>query len=90
MKRTFIAAALALSVGAAFANPDAVVIVPAELDFPQPLRSTTLGAKVVVLEKMPMIGGNTVRAEGGINAAERRSRKRPASPTRSISSMPIR
>lgn len=26
MKRTFIAAALALSVGAAFANPDAVVI----------------------------------------------------------------
>ena len=29
-----------------------------------------LGRSVVVLEKMPMIGGNTVRAEGGINAAE--------------------
>ncbi|AWB46521.1 flavocytochrome c [Paenibacillus sp. CAA11] len=27
------------------------------------------GAKVILLEKMPMLGGNTVRAEGGLNAA---------------------
>ncbi len=27
------------------------------------------GAKVVVLEKMPMVGGNTTRATGGLNAA---------------------
>lgn len=27
------------------------------------------GAKVVVLEKMPMVGGNTLRATGGLNAA---------------------
>ncbi|HHY91844.1 MAG TPA: FAD-dependent oxidoreductase, partial [Firmicutes bacterium] len=27
------------------------------------------GADVIVLEKMPMIGGNTVRATGGLNAA---------------------
>ncbi|WP_019636307.1 FAD-dependent oxidoreductase [Paenibacillus fonticola] len=27
------------------------------------------GAKVVLLEKMPMLGGNTARAEGGLNAA---------------------
>lgn len=27
------------------------------------------GASVIVLEKMPMVGGNTVRAVGGINAA---------------------
>lgn len=45
MKRTFIAAALALSVGAAFANPDAVVIGAGGADFPQPLRSTTSAAK---------------------------------------------
>lgn len=27
------------------------------------------GAKVIVLEKMPMVGGNTTRATGGLNAA---------------------
>lgn len=27
------------------------------------------GAKVILIEKMPMLGGNTVRAEGGLNAA---------------------
>ena len=27
------------------------------------------GAKIVVLEKMPMVGGNTTRATGGLNAA---------------------
>ncbi|CAM4385395.1 flavocytochrome c [Paenibacillus typhae] len=27
------------------------------------------GAEVILIEKMPMLGGNTVRAEGGLNAA---------------------
>ncbi len=27
------------------------------------------GAKVLVIEKMPIVGGNTIRAEGGLNAA---------------------
>ena len=70
MKRTFIAAALALSVGAAFANPDAVVIGAGGAGLSAAVTLHDLGREVVVLEKMPMIGGNTVRAEGGINAAE--------------------
>ena len=28
------------------------------------------GAKVIVVEKMPFVGGNTVRSKGGLNAAE--------------------
>ncbi|MNW44728.1 Fumarate reductase flavoprotein subunit precursor [compost metagenome] len=28
------------------------------------------GAKVIVIEKMPFVGGNTVRSKGGLNAAE--------------------
>ena len=64
MKRTFIAAALALSVGAAFANPDAVVIGAGGAGLSAAVTLHDLGREVVVLEKMPMIGGNTVRAEG--------------------------
>ena len=74
MKRTFIAAVLALSVGAAFANPDAVVIGAGGAGLSAAVTLHDLGREVVVLEKMPMIGGNTVRAEGGINAAAEKGR----------------
>lgn len=33
------------------------------------------GAKVVVIEKMPTIGGNTIKASVGMNAAETRFQK---------------
>ncbi len=33
------------------------------------VEATDQGAKVIVLEKMPMVGGNTTRATGGLNAA---------------------
>lgn len=33
------------------------------------------GASVIILEKMPLLGGNTVRSEGGLNAAETSSQK---------------
>ena len=39
-----------------------------------------LGHKVVVLEKMTMVGGNTTRAEGGINAAETEQQKKAGIP----------
>lgn len=80
MKRTFIAAALALSVGAAFANPDAVVIGAGGAGLSAAVTLHDLGREVVVLEKMPMIGGNTVRAEGGINAAETPQQKKAGIP----------
>ena len=38
---------------------------------PQPMR----GAKVIVLEKMPLVGGNTNYATGGLNAAETSQQK---------------
>lgn len=34
------------------------------------ISATELGAKVIVLEKMPMVGGNTNYATGGLNAAD--------------------
>ena len=54
MKRTFIAAALALSGGAAFANPDAVVIGAGGAGLSAAVTLHDLGREVVVLEKMPM------------------------------------
>ena len=34
------------------------------------VRATQEGARVLVVEKMPIIGGNSLRAEGGMNAAD--------------------
>lgn len=39
------------------------------------VEAKTAGANVIVLEKMPMVGGNTLRATGGINAAETKFQK---------------
>ncbi len=37
------------------------------------LTAAQAGKKVIMLEKMPIIGGNTNRAEGGMNAARNTS-----------------
>lgn len=58
MKRTFIAAALALSVGAAFANPDAVVIGAGGAGLSAAVTLHDLGREVVVLEKIQSIKGS--------------------------------
>ncbi len=34
------------------------------------VRATQQGAKVIVLEKMPMVGGNSLKASGGMNCAD--------------------
>ena len=34
------------------------------------VRATQEGAKVIVLEKMPMVGGNSLKASGGMNCAD--------------------
>ena len=71
MKKTVLAAVLSTAFAAAYAaGPDAVVIGAGGAGLSAAVTLSDLGRSVVVLEKMPMIGGNTVRAEGGINAAE--------------------
>ena len=80
MKQTFIAAALSLAVSTAFAAPDAVVIGAGGAGLTAAVALHDLGHEVVVLEKMPMIGGNTLRAEGGINAAETEQQKKAGIP----------
>ena len=83
MKHTLVAAALATLFGTAFAAgnaPDAVVIGAGGAGLTAAVTLTDLGRHVVVLEKMPMVGGNTVRAEGGINAAETPQQKKAGIP----------
>ena len=71
MKKTVLAAVLSTAFAAAYAaGPDAVVIGAGGAGLSAAVTLSDLGHNVLVLEKMPMIGGNTVRAEGGINAAE--------------------
>ncbi len=71
-----VAAAVATAMGGACAETvDAVIIGSGGAGLSAAVTMADLGHKVVVLEKMPMIGGNTVRAEGGINAAETEQQK---------------
>lgn len=49
-------------------NADIVVIGAGGAGLSAAVQATEMGAKVIVLEKMPMAGGNTLRATGGINA----------------------
>lgn len=51
-------------------HADVVVIGAGGAGMAAAVTAHDLGAKVIVLEKMPFVGGNTVRATGGINAAE--------------------
>ena len=81
LKQTLVFAAVAAVFGSAqAANPDAVIIGAGGAGLTAAVTLTDLGHSVVVLEKMPMVGGNTVRAEGGINAAETEQQKKAGIP----------
>ena len=68
---------LASVVSATFAVPafaadqaDVVVVGAGGAGLSAAVTAHNLGKKVIVLEKMTMLGGNTNRAAGGLNAAE--------------------
>ncbi|MCI5851220.1 MAG: flavocytochrome c [Sutterellaceae bacterium] len=72
MKKTILAAALAAMMSVpAFAadSADIVVIGSGGAGLSSAITATEKGAKVIVLEKMAFIGGNSNRSEGGMNAA---------------------
>lgn len=73
MKKVLIATAVAAAFGMANAaeQADIVVIGAGGAGMAAAVQAHDNGVKkVVILEKMPMVGGNTIRATGGINAAE--------------------
>ncbi|XOS91488.1 flavocytochrome c [Brevibacillus laterosporus] len=57
-------------------NTDIVVIGAGGAGLSAAVEATNAGAKVIVLEKMPMVGGNTTRATGGLNAAGTEAQKK--------------
>ncbi len=73
MKKILIAAAVAGCFGTAFAAEniavDIAVIGAGGAGLSAAVEAHDLGANVVVVEKMAMVGGNTIRATGGLNAA---------------------
>lgn len=73
IKKILIAAAVSASFGVAHAGTDITtdiaVIGAGGAGLSAAVEAANLGAKVVVIEKMPMVGGNTIRAAGGLNAA---------------------
>ncbi len=73
MKKILVATAIAAAFGCANAaediNVDIAVIGAGGAGLTAAVEATNLGAKVVVVEKMAMVGGNTIRAAGGLNAA---------------------
>ena len=70
MKLAAAAAAVLMAVAVHAETADVVVIGSGGAGLSSAVTLHDLGRKVVVLEKMPYIGGNTNRAEGGLNAAE--------------------
>lgn len=74
MKKILVAAAVMACFGTAGAaediNVDIAVIGAGGAGLSAAVQANELGAKVVVVEKMAMVGGNTVRAAGGLNATE--------------------
>ena len=82
MKKLLIALALtgALNVYAQNVKTDVVVIGSGGAGLSSAVTLHDLGDKVIVLEKMGIIGGNTNRAEGGINAAETPQQKKAGIP----------
>lgn len=82
MKKLVLALALtgALNVYAANVATDVVVIGSGGAGLSSAVTMHDLGEKVIVLEKMAIIGGNTNRAEGGINAAETPEQKKAGIP----------
>ena len=49
---------------------DVVVVGAGGAGLTASVMATQLGMKVILLEKMPFVGGNSLRAEGGMNAAD--------------------
>lgn len=72
MKKIMVASMIAMAFGAAQAadRADIVVIGAGGAGMAAAVTAHDLGSKVIILEKMPFVGGNTIRATGGINAAE--------------------
>ena len=64
-----IAAAAPVEKTAVELNCDVVVVGAGGAGLTASVRATQEGAKVILLEKMPFVGGNSLRAEGGMNAA---------------------
>ena len=73
MKKILVATAVAAAFGCVQAaedsTADVAVIGAGGAGLSAAVEATNLGAKVVVIEKMAMVGGNTIRAAGGLNAA---------------------
>lgn len=72
MKKLLVATMVAAAFGVAQAGQqaDIVVIGAGGAGMAAAVTAHDLGAKVIVLEKMAFVGGNTLRATGGLNAAE--------------------
>ncbi len=80
MKLAAAAAAVLMAVAVHAETADVVVIGSGGAGLSSAVTLHDLGRKVVVLEKMPYIGGNTNRAEGGLNAAETEQQKKAGIP----------
>ena len=82
MKKLILALALtgALNAFAQNVQTDVVVIGSGGAGLSSAVTLHDLGDKVIVLEKMGIVGGNTNRAEGGINAAETPQQKKAGIP----------
>ncbi len=74
MKKLFVAMAVTAAFGGVQAHEnlmaDVAVIGAGGAGMAAAVEAANLGAKVVLVEKMAFAGGNTIRAAGGLNAAE--------------------
>lgn len=83
MKKLLLVSALAGAMGGVWAadfTTDVVVVGSGGAGLSAAVTLHDAGKSVIVLEKMAMVGGNTVRAEGGFNAAETPQQKRDGIP----------